>query len=355
MALSWYIVKAERSKPDSRCRKWRIVVRKKDGKTRSETFHGTKSDAKKRAPVFAAEVERECGQDGTFGAWLLSWNDARYRTGAIGRSSWLNYRHAAAAYSKTCAAEMSEVTPSIVDADTVRLLGKVKPSTARLYYILVLAAMDAAVRQGAMPSNPARLASTPKAPPREAAVLSREQADEILSWGVDDWRLFCVSLIYRTGMRYAEAHGVTWDGFDGRSIAVPRSATKTDAGARRIPVDASTAAYIEERRAYLAGLNGGVPGGARLVCLDDLATPNRRSVSAWWIVRRASLGFGGVRLHDLRHTYLTNLAQAGVHPSVMQRLAGHTTPLVAMRVYTHVNDADLAAAVDALAANRGIC
>ena len=38
-----------------------------------------------------------------------------------------------------------------------------------------------------------------------------------------------------------------------------------------------------------------------------------------------------------RHTYLTLLALNGVHPEVMQELAGHYSSQITMDIYTHVN------------------
>lgn len=52
-----------------------------------------------------------------------------------------------------------------------------------------------------------------------------------------------------------------------------------------------------------------------------------------------------IRLHGLRHTYASYLARAGHPPAVIQRLLGHASPDLALRVYTHVIDDDLERAV----------
>lgn len=52
---------------------------------------------------------------------------------------------------------------------------------------------------------------------------------------------------------------------------------------------------------------------------------------------RAGLGAEGYCFHELRHSYLTALVRAGVHPKVMQELAGHVTSAITMDIYTHVN------------------
>ena len=45
----------------------------------------------------------------------------------------------------------------------------------------------------------------------------------------------------------------------------------------------------------------------------------------------------GTTLHELRHSFLSIAAQQGVHPSVMQKLAGHNNPKITLEIYTHVN------------------
>ena len=57
----------------------------------------------------------------------------------------------------------------------------------------------------------------------------------------------------------------------------------------------------------------------------------------WWERDRKLLGLDGWCLHELRHSYLSMLAQQGVHPKVMQELAGHASATITMDIYTHVN------------------
>ncbi len=61
------------------------------------------------------------------------------------------------------------------------------------------------------------------------------------------------------------------------------------------------------------------------------------SLSRWWSLERGNYGLDDFFLHELRHTYLTLLAEEGVHPKVMQELAGHYSSQITMDVYTHVN------------------
>jgi len=53
-----------------------------------------------------------------------------------------------------------------------------------------------------------------------------------------------------------------------------------------------------------------------------------------------------VDFHALRHTFISRLAAAGVHPKVAQELARHSTITLTMDHYTHVGRASLASALE---------
>lgn len=55
-----------------------------------------------------------------------------------------------------------------------------------------------------------------------------------------------------------------------------------------------------------------------------------------------------VDFHALRHTFISNLARAGVHPRSAQILARHSTIDLTMNVYTHINMSDLADDIESL-------
>ena len=55
-----------------------------------------------------------------------------------------------------------------------------------------------------------------------------------------------------------------------------------------------------------------------------------------------------VDFHALRHSFVTNLAAAGVAPAVAQKLARHSTSRLTLDVYTHVGSEGMADAVAAL-------
>ena len=70
---------------------------------------------------------------------------------------------------------------------------------------------------------------------------------------------------------------------------------------------------------------------------------HRRDVKDAWatLCRRAKIS--GTRVHDLRHTYASVLASAGLSLPIIGQLLGHTTPTTTAR-YSHLFDDPLRAA-----------
>lgn len=53
-------------------------------------------------------------------------------------------------------------------------------------------------------------------------------------------------------------------------------------------------------------------------------------------------------MHHLRHTWITTLAELGVHERTAQQLAGHADGRMTREIYTHVTDIMLREAADAI-------
>lgn len=69
-------------------------------------------------------------------------------------------------------------------------------------------------------------------------------------------------------------------------------------------------------------------------------------LEAWWVRDREMYDLKDWSFHELRHSYLSTLALRGVHPKVMQELAGHASSEITMEIYTHVNMEAKRAAAD---------
>lgn len=215
---------------------------------------------------------------------------------------------------------------------------------------------DEAMRARLAASNPFRGVVVPPAKKERRALDMGGAAGLLDRLPSDNAGAFAASLILRSGLRASEALGLCWGDLDAGGLHVRRAITKTDAGARFVPLSVDDMEYIDERRQYLERVCRSAGGmllpSDRLCCSNDGRPLSYNALRLWWERNRERLGVGDMVLHELRHTYLTNLAQAGVHPSVMQRLAGHSSMSVTMEIYTHVNNSDLRDAVASLYSAR---
>ena len=124
--------------------------------------------------------------------------------------------------------------------------------------------------------------------------------------------------------------------------------------ALRLRYETQLAALSERRPDLVHG--GAIDGSVAIVADGDGNRIRPSGFGHWWNKHRGGFALEGWTLHELRHSFLTMAAEQGVHPSVMQKLAGHSTSRLTMEVYTHVQmDAkrEAMSALDAVFSSEG--
>lgn len=163
-----------------------------------------------------------------------------------------------------------------------------------------------------------------------------------------------------TGMRSDEARTLRWSqvDFDTKptakygQIIVGKAKTKAGKG-RPIPLTAALRIALEQHAAFCARKLGPLQQDWYVFPLSNRTRPidPRQPVTslktAWETVRKTA----GVscRLHDLRHSFCTSLAEIGTAESVMLDMMGHVSPSM-LRRYSHIR---AQARGDAMAALEG--
>lgn len=180
---------------------------------------------------------------------------------------------------------------------------------------------------------------------REEEPLTNEQAKDLLD-AVRDTRAYTLCLIaLSTGMRRGEILGLMWEDIDWRNNVIhvthnksfPASASdapvtellKTDAARRDLPMSKALKAHLASEKLASAS--------PYVLSMSDGRSLTRSSFrKTWRIVSRASerLGFS-CHPHLLRHTFITMMFETGLDLKQVQYLAGHSTPDMTLRVYTH--------------------
>jgi integrase len=161
-----------------------------------------------------------------------------------------------------------------------------------------------------------------------------------------------IPLLLLTGMRAGEAMSLTWGRVDlvGRTVTVGRAKTANGTG-RVIPINDDLASILAAHLSWFEEKFGDprpelylFPWGKPLP-----SDPTRHITDITWAWDQLRADTGVVcRLHDLRHTFATRLAENGVPESTMLALMGHMSRAMLER-YSHIR---IAAKRDAVAGIR---
>ena len=144
-------------------------------------------------------------------------------------------------------------------------------------------------------------------------------------------------LMLLTGCRKAEAMSARWDqlDLDGGIWTKPGSATKQKLE-HRAPLSRPAIALLRELERNAA---------SEWVFPANTATGHRVAMNKTWARLRAATGLQDVNMHDLRHTYASTLASAGLSLPIIGALLGHTQPQTTAR-YAHLMDDPLREATE---------
>lgn len=222
-------------------------------------------------------------------------------------------------------------------------------------------ALDAAVRDGLIPANPAKGVALPK-PDQDAGEHIYLEADELatlLGLMKPHWRPFTLFLV-GTGVRFSEAAALTIGDLNLRNheARIRQSWKETSGGpallgAPKTRMSRRTIAIPHELTPGLAEHVAGMPR-TLWVFTNTRGNPIRNGVfheSAWQPVMDEFERLTGKRprVHDLRHTYASWAIRSGTALPVIQRQMGHESISVTVDVYGHLVRSDL----DILANNIG--
>lgn len=381
-------------KPRNKCRKWKLVVSLgRDPKTgkypqKSRTFSGTYTEAKAARREFIAEIEsgavvRRSGW--TFATYAEHFCEVREKSGELAPQTVYEDRAHARQISHLIGhIRLQDVTPTVLEQAYIDLRSgqslsgrPLSGTTLANIHGFVSGMMSHAKRAGIVAENPCEEIDAPKRDTSEKRALSEEELGELVAQldPADSYQC-AVLLAGSLGLRRGELCGLSCGDvdFDAMTLVVRHSydrfgnlkEPKTEAGRRVLPLSTFAALVLSVRMQVLVELYGAEDGytvtrtvrGKEVVMpapdkpLITGVTGNRlstNSLSVWWARHRERLGVGNLTLHELRHTFLSIAAGRGVHPSAMQKLAGHRDPSITLRIYTHVNMKTQRAAMDAIA------
>lgn len=218
-------------------------------------------------------------------------------------------------------------------------------SMVRKTHLLLHEALDMAVKQRLLVSNPTKGTTIPKNNYKDKQILNDEQLNKFMEVIKTDERwydFFYTELT--TGLRKGEICGLRWEDFDEHSgkLKIQRSVgrikdgvlpvgeTKTETGTREILLPPSTVELLRKRKENAIGdwifPNWHNP--------EEPMNPQSAYTRLKVLLKKAELPL--IRFHDLRHTFATHAIAGGVDAKTLSGILGHTNASFTLDTYTHV-------------------
>lgn len=384
------IVKLE-DKPTSKCRKWQLRIstglNPATGKygTRTKRFTGTYTEAQQALREFTSDVETgkvTAKTKYTVEAYIDEFIDLRRSSGEYAYGTYRKDVSFLKCVKRLLGhSNIASVTPLMIENAYAAMRNGDSPSGKHLsgayvagIHATLYGVFEHAKNHGVISDNPCAKVKPPRSDTEEKKALKASAISSfIASLDFSETNHVALLLCATMGLRRGEALALRWEDIDlgERSISITHSIDetgtikkpKTKAGIRKLPMPeitfdalriykASQRACFDQTRASLT-FGGKEPIEPRQTPttpvvsnpLGGFILPH--SLSTWWRRNRSEFGMDCWTIHELRHSYLSALAVAGVHPKVMQELAGHAKSATTLEIYSHVDFTAKSAAAEA--------
>lgn len=166
---------------------------------------------------------------------------------------------------------------------------------------------------------------------------------------------YAIRLFLETGMRHKELRTIRLGNINlkQKMLSIPRDSTKSDSGVRVIPLTDEACAALQQliTRAYKLGASTDahyllpLRRLERGVMRHDPTAPQEPLNDAWHDLKKAAGVDPRLRIHDLRHHVVTEMAAAGVPGRVAMKLLGWSSMNMFGR-YEHLQSDALRAGID---------
>lgn len=362
--------------------KWVAQIRVADplaGKSKVvRRYASNRAEARERLKELQATPQapgRANARGTTLADWLTHWKADLLPHAGLAPKSQTMYSDLLDWYGIPAAGQvrLRDFTPSLGEQWVARLRDikkrngdPISASTVRNTFNAALKALDAAVREGLIPTNPLRQVARPQSPRPVVGYTTAEHVDALLV-DVNGRKIEAlVWLVAMTGCRIGEALGLRWCDLDldnarvtFRVSAPGMTVTKTKGSTRTVSLVPEVVTRLKavkkaqrlDRLAAGPDWQGGTKADA-LVFTTKVGTPlSRGNVTRDLKASLVRVGADTARpWHSLRHGLATRLILAGLPLAVVSQILGHSSTAFTASTYAHL---DGAVPADVLAAALG--
>jgi len=254
---------------------------------------------------------------------------------------------------------LAELTHSGIQGWASSLSASQGPSSVRKIVNVLSGALEVAVRDGRLPSNPAHGLKLPKVSQAKKTYLTHAQVADLAA--STDAKLpghgygTLVRVLAYCGLRWSELSGLRVGDVDLQRARLEIQHTVTESGgvqhegvpksheARSVPVPASIVRELAARVDGRAPVDPLFPGSRGHGWLR-----NRVFRRGAFDAAATEVGLEGLTPHEMRHTAASLAISVGANVKAVQRMLGHASAAVTLDTYADLFDDDLDAVSGAL-------
>ncbi len=236
------------------------------------------------------------------------------------------------------------------------------PRVVQLCHLRLRQALAMAEKLGLVARNVADVVAAPRVPHNEMQTWSVEEAQAFLAVAKESHYGPIWLVAMNTGMRRGELLGLRWQDIDwGNGVLHVRQAVvmlhgkptiqapKSRSAHRVIPLEGPVIEALREHRTRQNERRlalGAAWHDHQLVFPSEIGTPvNARNLDREYRVLISRAGVSPIRIHDIRHTFVTLALASGSNLKALSELLGHAKTSITMDLYAHAQTGERRAVV----------
>lgn len=353
-------------KPRSKCRRWRLRVKTDKGE-KAKRFRGTYLEAKEELARYRNDLSND-KKPTTFREYAETWLNRRRTLGDIAYGTLEKNKRQIKTIDKVFGdLQLTEITKGVAIDGLARVKAGENASGKTLsgtylnhIYTTMKAIFEEAVEDKLIETNPLARVKAPKLDTEERKAVPQNallHALQVIEASPLTAYLIAVLIAVLAGLRRGEIIALRWCDIIGDTIRVCRSfdeksgkikSPKTASGVRNVPLIArlktSLEMWKEIQRDQLAAIGIEQTEETPIVTAANGEYMYPQNLARWWRKNAKNYGLEGYVLHELRHTFLTMLANSGANVWALQHIGGWANVRPAS-TYVHDDEAANAKAV----------